>query len=452
MEQIRTDLTNLGYQGEALNVLNQVLSEGPPNIYFVDVVSWLSSELGSVYDLESHISPIIDEEDAKSIAFFVEVSSLLKELCCPIKTLIKGSIENRLSSSEDKIFVIVYLCQELEAGKILAHKKPKKKEATLKIELSESKTAKELKDMLISLGFAKPPDDITPQKLFVELKMICQPTTPKELVGGLLFSGYLTEKQWFQLDKLFREVYQEYKTRRNLLLTRLDVTIQSFLWTDRLKNKSEEVTNNYKKTRSRIIDDPSVKISDILSATADLAAIEKTSSASVRKNTKSAVNKVIISAVPDRGGRPEEQQAPPPEVPSWQKNDNSSRGGFRGGSQQNSGNYRNSGNRDAPRDRHRTDNRLSNGSYQKGGNYNRSNDYSTPTFNPVYQQPVQYISQVGAPQCGFGGFMPAGDNFQQYGRNDGINQFQPRQNPMSGPRQRGGARPYRGGQGRRGGW
>ena len=64
---------------------------------------------------------------------------------------------------------------------------------------------------------------------------------------------------------------------------------------------------------------PEVSLSDLLAARDDLAIIEKTSSASVRKNTRSEVNQVIIGAVPDRGGRPHEQEAPPPEMPSWQK-------------------------------------------------------------------------------------------------------------------------------------
>lgn len=68
-----------------------------------------------------------------------------------------------------------------------------------------------------------------------QLKQLSQPSTPKEKVGELLFSGCLTEKQWFQLESLYNEMYQEYKTRRNLLLTRLDVTVKSFLWAERLK-------------------------------------------------------------------------------------------------------------------------------------------------------------------------------------------------------------------------
>lgn len=64
---------------------------------------------------------------------------------------------------------------------------------------------------------------------------------------------------------------------------------------------------------------PAVSISEVLSARSDLAIIAKTCDAIVRKHTKSEVNKVVIGKVPDRGGRPNEAQPPPPEMPPWQQ-------------------------------------------------------------------------------------------------------------------------------------
>ncbi|XP_035222267.1 protein FAM98A-like [Stegodyphus dumicola] len=293
--------------------------------------------------------------------------------------------------------------------------------------------------MLISLRFGKPPDTITPQQLFTEvekkLKSLSHPFSPKEVVGELLFSGYLTEKQWFQLERLYQEIYLEYKARRNLLLTRLDVTVKSFCWSERLKSKSDQVMNIYKKKKSGLTVDPAVKISHILAAKADLAIIEKTSSASVRKNTTSEVNKVIIGSVPDRGGRPEEQQPPPPEVPSWQKSDSgSARGGGRPPAQhqkthdsnppKNTGFSRNY-NDENSKVRSYNETHYKNESFNTGQTYTggRNTDYNVPAY-----QPVQYCGQLGTPQFGFGGYLPAGDNFQQYGLQDGLNQFVPRAN------------------------
>ena len=75
----------------------------------------------------------------------------------------------------------------------------------------------------------------------------------------------------------------------------------------------------YKNKRQGMACDPDVSVAHLLAAREDLAILEKTSNASVRKNTRSDVNKVIIGAVPDRGGRPYEQEPPPPEMPPWQK-------------------------------------------------------------------------------------------------------------------------------------
>jgi len=78
------------------------------------------------------------------------------------------------------------------------------------------------------------------------------------------------------------------------------------------------MTTIFRKHRDSMTPIPAVKLSDLLAARVDLAVIDKTSSECVRKHTKSAVNDVTIGRVPDRGGRPAEAQAPPPEMPSWQ--------------------------------------------------------------------------------------------------------------------------------------
>lgn len=66
-------------------------------------------------------------------------------------------------------------------------------------------------------------------------------------------------------------------------------------------------------------DKPNVNISQVLSARNDILYNEKTSSGSARENTKSAINDFLIGKVPDRGGRPDECQPPPPEMPPWQQ-------------------------------------------------------------------------------------------------------------------------------------
>lgn len=49
-----------------------------------------------------------------------------------------------------------------------------------------------------------------------------------ELVGKPLFVGVLSDKQWHQLSELQKELQDEYCMRQEMLIKRLDVTIQSF--------------------------------------------------------------------------------------------------------------------------------------------------------------------------------------------------------------------------------
>lgn len=54
-------------------------------------------------------------------------------------------------------------------------------------------------------------------------------------MGKPLMKGRLSEKQWAQVLKINEELSQEYQLRREMLLKRLDVTIQSFLWSEKAK-------------------------------------------------------------------------------------------------------------------------------------------------------------------------------------------------------------------------
>ncbi|KAJ8965248.1 hypothetical protein NQ314_004260 [Rhamnusium bicolor] len=68
-------------------------------------------------------------------------------------------------------------------------------------------------------------------------------------------------------------------------------------WSDRTKGKDELFENIYLEKRKSLKVDPDVDISDLLAARTDIAIIEKTSSSSVRKNTRTQLNKVIIGQV-----------------------------------------------------------------------------------------------------------------------------------------------------------
>ena len=62
---------------------------------------------------------------------------------------------------------------------------------------------------------------------------------PPNYLGKPLLRTNMSENQWKQIHRINEILFDEYKTRRELLLKRLDVTVQSFKWADRLKVRIE---------------------------------------------------------------------------------------------------------------------------------------------------------------------------------------------------------------------
>lgn len=334
------NLQDVGYSGALSDPdkLSKALEEGPKSVEFTELVAWLAEQLSAFGELEESINAIATPDDSSH--FLLELSCFLKELGCVNKRLIGGTVNQRIATKYDRLVLLDYLVTELMTSKILATQQSDVGQQ-MEVTIHESETAKYLKNMLLALKFQKPPDNISPKILFGKLEaklkdLVAQ--IPPELLDTPLFVGELSGAQWEQLDKLQDDFQKEYQTRREMLLKRLDVTVQSFLWSEKIRSKEDQLNASYQQRRNLMSSQPGVKIADLLAARRDLAIVEKTSNATVRKNTRSQVNQVIIGAVPDRGGRPCDQAPPPPEMPSWQKDRvagpapaRGGRGGGRGG-------------------------------------------------------------------------------------------------------------------------
>lgn len=85
--------------------------------------------------------------------------------------------------------------------------------------------------ILQNLRFPKPPANITIKQLFDKLETTIPLALKKagtDLIGKGIFDGFLSDKQWETLKNVQNGLNNEYKIRREMLLTRLDVTVQSF--------------------------------------------------------------------------------------------------------------------------------------------------------------------------------------------------------------------------------
>jgi hypothetical protein len=277
----------------------------------------------------------------------MDLSGFLKELQYTFEAFSgDGNINSRLQTIESRYLLLEFLISELMTQKMLLKiSKPKdKKDQNLKI--VESPVAIALKDIAITLNLGKPPENISPESLFNKITSQLDETIKAipdatKRIGKPLFNPKksLNTDQWNKIAKIQHELDDEYNLRRKMLMTRLDVTIQSFKWSVKEPAKesliNERFSNKLQQIEKIQYGDRRTDVVALIAARDKIAIIEKTSSANVRKNTASKLQRHIIGKVPDRGGRALENQKPPPEMPSWQKRQSggdNQRGG-RGGNQ-----------------------------------------------------------------------------------------------------------------------
>lgn len=327
------DLRNLGKTISAKEFKKSINGE-TKSIKYTQLVEWMTKEIQILSGLEEYVNSISSEADYSS--FLLELSSFLKECGCSYNALTTGNLEDRLSSNENKLLLLDYLIGELRSSRMV-NANNKNKKSSMQVTLIESNTSKSLKNILITLKCPESPQHFDTSSLFKNVLMKLEDhlkTVPSELIGKSLVCSSYTSEQWKYINNIIELLNEEFNIRRTMLLTRLDVTVQSFKWPDRMKNKKHKLEEIYQTKLNLINQLPSFSTSDFLSAREDLAIVEKTSSKLAILNTNSSINKVMIGQVPDRGGRPNEQQAPPPEMPSWQQR-TQSQGGR--GSQSNRG-------------------------------------------------------------------------------------------------------------------
>ena len=128
----------------------------------------------------------------------------------------------------------------------------------------------------------------------------------------------LSKDQRVKLQAIGNAITQDYELRRNMLMTRRDVTIQSFLWGEAAQGKEGEIVAAIKAQRDNLTEE-SIKYSteDALMAPVTLL-YEHSKRVTDSVGSKSLVKTVIIGHVPDRGGRTNEMRPKSRDIqPAW---------------------------------------------------------------------------------------------------------------------------------------
>ncbi|XP_073247945.1 protein FAM98A-like [Porites lutea] len=305
LEDLGFDSPLLGEGALAVAVQGETLSSD-----FMTLCVWLVENLKNLCSVQESVSEKEDEE-----TFRMEISGLLNEMGCPHLHLLGV---NGLASPANRLLLLDYLTSELQALRMIGGEE----DVLMEIEdQAVSPALQQLIAILVALDLPQPTKDSTVFDLFSQIENKVQlllTKAPRDHLGSPLLTKTLSRKQWSRVEEINSQLNQEYTLRRSMLLKRLDVTVQSFGWSDRAKVKKDEIAAAFQPLRKSLSEGSPVSIPDIVAARTDLLRVTKTSSGDIRGRTQCKINKIMIGKVPDRGGRPS-STAPPVEMPAFKK-------------------------------------------------------------------------------------------------------------------------------------
>ncbi|XP_053124133.1 protein FAM98C [Hemicordylus capensis] len=298
----------------SMETFAKVAEAGVSSPQFTALCSWLVSELRALCPLEEDVNPTLGPEDAET--FQIEVSGLLGELRCPYPSLTMGDVTARLSTPDSCLQLLYFLSSELLAARLQARKKPRSVEE----EDQAHEAVRELQHICQALGMPPPDLGCPVHQLMedIEAKISEVLSTAASEHGEMvpLLKVPLISEQWRALEGIHGALKAEYQCRQRMMLTRFDVTVESFHWSERAKDRGTAMVEAFRPFRQSLLGDSHVTLAHLLAAREDFSRIIKTSSGASQDKTSSAVKKVLMGSVPDRGGRPNEIEPP---MPTWEK-------------------------------------------------------------------------------------------------------------------------------------
>lgn len=305
-------LEQLGYDGPLAEeaCLLAECGRGFSSSEYVNLLTWLTKQLTQF--TETHTQDEIITADP------LDVSRLLKDCCCPYEGLASRLANGDVKDTRDHLKIILFVSSELQSAQLLLSK-------TLRdAEEREMRSCSPLQDLSVICHTLTLPDPAgrDPTDTFTDIQTqvnVLLEKLPETHIGAPALQRSISAEQWEELEKINSTLSAEYECRRRMLIKRLDVTVQSFSWSDRAKVKIDQMARAYQPKRHSLSVRSSVSLAHLLAARRDICNMVKTSSGSSRQNTSCAVNRILMGRVPDRGGRPSEIQAPAPEMPTWRR-------------------------------------------------------------------------------------------------------------------------------------
>jgi hypothetical protein len=194
-------------------------AEGPavPGKEFVSLVARLAGEAGHALG---------EPGEGEEAAWVMEVSSVMREAGCPHACLVEGAVEGRLAAPRARLLLLHCLATEVMVARLEAAAPP-----------GPEAPPGPVAGLLAGLGLG-------PGAGLRE----AGPALGRAVAGapaGLVSTPALTHRleaaDWVAVAALQGDLAADYTLRRRMLLARLDATVQSFAWSDRLAGRQGEV-------------------------------------------------------------------------------------------------------------------------------------------------------------------------------------------------------------------
>ena len=208
--------------------------------------------------------------------------------------------------------ILHFLCTQLQSARLTAHNVEGESRRT-----AAGKTGKIIfqldkicKDMHVLPEVENPNEVDVVNAVRAKLTQVLN-EVPKELLSNpprvLGDSIKLSNEQKEVMGKIADAYHADFLLRRQMLIKRLDVTIQSFLWGEQAQGKEGEIVAAIQAQRKHLQAEPT-RYSYTHALEAPLSLLHEHSKRVTDQSGKSLVKTVIIGTVPDRGGRANEMR------------------------------------------------------------------------------------------------------------------------------------------------
>ncbi|KAK2847187.1 hypothetical protein Q5P01_010186 [Channa striata] len=280
------------------------------------LLTWLSTELTT-------LCPELQDlcKQGKTDVFLVgELRNLLSNLNSPF-----AELTSELFGPDVLKKVTEFLVSELQAAHVIQHKESHPEESKTTEEESEkeqrvltdicqdyeendNRRQVEMQaewilmlralDMDASSDFTEVLSEVTSRLDRVQSRVMTDP----------LLRTSLSSEQWMQITKINQLLSKDYQCRRQMMIKRFQVTLASFAWGEKQKERSEVLASV--PPLASLAESSRVSLSLLLAAREDQSFIEP-----IKAGTSTPVYKMLMGSVPDRGGRPGEIEPP---MPVWE--------------------------------------------------------------------------------------------------------------------------------------